>query len=87
MSAGLPTVTSNVPPMSDLCSELPVLFNPCDPISIADTIYRLIVNPKLRSLVAEEQHRRSLIYTWETSTELTFEHFYATINKHSHNVY
>ena len=84
MSAGLPTVTSNAPPMSDLCSDLPVLFNPYDATSIADTLYRLIINPKLRVLVAEEQYRRSFKYTWESATELTFQHFYTTIKKYSH---
>ncbi|WP_061235511.1 glycosyltransferase family 4 protein [Leptospira weilii] len=81
MSAGLPIACSNMSSMKEILLDNALYFNPEDPISIADSLGKLIESPDLRTKLARNAYKRSKIYNWKKTADSTFEFFHDVLNK------
>ncbi|EMN94791.1 glycosyltransferases group 1 [Leptospira interrogans serovar Medanensis str. UT053] len=81
MAAGLPIACSNMSSMKEILLDNALYFNPEDPISIADSLGKLIDSPNLRTKLARNAYKRSKIYSWKKTADSTFEFFHDVLNK------
>ncbi|EMK08830.1 MULTISPECIES: glycosyltransferase family 4 protein [Leptospira] len=81
MAAGLPIACSNMSSMKEILLDNALYFNPEDPISIADSLGKLIELPNLRTKLARNAYKRSKIYNWKKTADSTFEFFYDVLNR------
>ncbi|EMK25157.1 glycosyltransferase family 4 protein [Leptospira kirschneri] len=81
MAAGLPIACSNMSSMKEILLDNALYFNPEDPISIADSLGKLIESPNLRTKLARNAYKRSKIYNWKKTADSTFEFFYDVLNR------
>lgn len=71
MASGLPIACSDREPMPGILADAGTYFDPEDAASIAAAIRRLVLDPALRSTMAEAAHRKSLAYSWERCADET----------------
>ncbi|WP_061221481.1 glycosyltransferase family 4 protein [Leptospira borgpetersenii] len=81
MAAGLPIACSNMSSMKEILLDNALYFNPEDPISIADSLGKLIESPNLRTKLARNAYKRSKIYNWKKTADSTFKFFYDVLNR------
>lgn len=72
MASGLPIACSNRGPMPEILGSAGVYFNPEVPISIANALEKLILNPKLRIEKASMALDLSENYSWTKCATETF---------------
>ncbi|MBF0407935.1 MAG: glycosyltransferase family 4 protein [Candidatus Riflebacteria bacterium] len=73
MACGAPTACSDVSSLPEVAGEAAVLFNPMEPSSIADSLYKIISNHELRSNLVQSGIKRAVGMTWKKSAERTLE--------------
>ena len=69
MSVGCPVITSARSSMAELASDAAVLVDPCDPVSIADGMARVIEDPDLRKDLSRRGPLRAAAFTRERTVE------------------
>jgi glycosyltransferase involved in cell wall biosynthesis len=74
MAAGLPIVSSDYGPMPEFLKDGGIYYNPLDEKSVAETLEKLILNPKLRYENALKAFEYAKQYSWEKCANQTFEY-------------
>jgi len=72
MAAGLPIASSDRGPMPEILGDAGVYFNPEDPASIADSLYKLALNVPLRERLADLAWHNAHAYSWARCARDTF---------------
>jgi glycosyltransferase involved in cell wall biosynthesis len=67
MASGTPVVTSNVSSLPEVAGDAAVLVDPYDPQAIADGIYRVLADERLRRDLRRKGLARARQFSWETS--------------------
>jgi glycosyltransferase involved in cell wall biosynthesis len=73
MSAGTPTITSNLSSLPEVGGDAAVYFNPYDTSSIATGIERVLTDEALRAELREQGPRRAAEFSWERFAAQTLE--------------
>jgi len=64
MSCGIPVITSNVSSLPEVAGEAALQINPHDTLELAETIYRVLTDNKLRKSMITNGFKQSQKYTW-----------------------
>jgi glycosyltransferase involved in cell wall biosynthesis len=67
MASGTPVVTSNLSSLPEVAGDAAVLVDPYDPSAIADGIYRVLTDDRLRRDLRTKGLVRARQFSWETS--------------------
>jgi glycosyltransferase involved in cell wall biosynthesis len=67
MASGTPVVTSNVSSLPEVAGDAAVLVDPYDPRAIADGIYSVLTDEKLRRGMVHKGIARAGMFSWEQS--------------------
>jgi len=67
MASGTPVVTSNVSSLPEVAGDAAVLVDPYDPEAIADGIYRVLTDERLRRDMVHKGIARAGQFSWEQS--------------------
>jgi glycosyltransferase involved in cell wall biosynthesis len=67
MASGTPVVTSNVSSLPEVAGDAAVLVDPYDPAAIADGIYRVLTDDRLRRELRTRGLTRARQFSWEAS--------------------
>jgi glycosyltransferase involved in cell wall biosynthesis len=67
MASGTPVVTSNVSSLPEVAGDAAVLVDPYDPEAIADGIYRVLTDERLRRVLIHKGIARAGQFSWEQS--------------------
>jgi glycosyltransferase involved in cell wall biosynthesis len=67
MASGTPVVTSNVSSLPEVAGDAAMLVDPHDPHAIADGIYRLLTDERLRRDLRTKGLARARQFSWEAS--------------------
>jgi glycosyltransferase involved in cell wall biosynthesis len=67
MASGTPVVTSNVSSLPEVAGDAAVLVDPYDPQAIADGIYRVLTDERLRREMVRKGIARAGQFSWEQS--------------------
>ena len=67
MASGTPVVTSNVSSLPEVAGDAAVLVDPYDPRAIADGIYRVLTDQRLRAELTRHGLARASQFSWEKS--------------------
>jgi glycosyltransferase involved in cell wall biosynthesis len=67
MASGTPVVTSNVSSLPEVAGDAALLVDPYDPVAIADGIYRVLTDERLRREMRRKGLARAAQFSWETS--------------------
>ncbi len=78
MSAGLPVVCSDRPPMPEFAGEHTYYFNPRYIDSIASALEKMLLHPEQRELKAALTCKASEAYDWSVTAQQTFRFLYET---------
>jgi glycosyltransferase involved in cell wall biosynthesis len=71
MACGVPVACSNTSSMPEVAGDAGVLFDPADPLSIADAMGRVLTDRPLRDELAARSLARAREYTWERTARQT----------------
>jgi glycosyltransferase involved in cell wall biosynthesis len=71
MASGTPVVTSNVSSLPEVAGDAAVLVDPYDPQAIADGIYRVLTDERLRREMVHKGIARAGQFSWEQSARRT----------------
>jgi len=74
MSYGTPVITSNEPPISEICSSGAVLVNPHDIKALADGMKEVISNYELREELKKSGVQKAGEYSWEKAARNQMEY-------------
>ena len=67
MASGTPVVTSNVSSLPEVAGDAAVLVDPYDTRAIADGIYRVLTDQRLRADLRRLGLARASQFSWESS--------------------
>jgi glycosyltransferase involved in cell wall biosynthesis len=67
MASGTPVVTSNVSSLPEVAGDAAILVDPYDPNAIADGIYTVLTDERLRHEMRAKGLARARQFSWETS--------------------
>ena len=73
MACGAPVVTSRSSSLGEIARDAALLVNPLSVEEIADALYRLHIDPDLRSALQERGLQRASHFTWERSARETLD--------------
>ena len=79
MACGAPILASNIEPMPEICTDAAIYFDPMNPITLADVIFKTIMDKDLISTMKINSLKRAKIFSWENtiiSTLRVFEDIY-----------
>lgn len=65
LSRGCPVLTSNTPPMNEICGESAVLVDPLDVLSIKRGFEKLILDASFRASLISQGVKHSIYMNWE----------------------
>jgi glycosyltransferase involved in cell wall biosynthesis len=80
MASGTPVVTSNVSSLPEVAGDAAVLVDPYDPEAIADGIYRVLADERLRRELRRKGLARARQFSWETSVRRVQEIYQEVAN-------
>jgi len=75
MACGAPILASNVEPMPEMCGNAAVYFDPMNPITMADTIFRTITDKNLILTLKENSLKKAEDFLWENAIKKTLKIF------------
>jgi len=79
MPAGLPIVSSNMLPMSEILGDNSLYFDPLDPISIKNSLQEMIESVEERTKCSNGAYKLSRNYSWGKCVNHTF-YFLSEVN-------
>jgi glycosyltransferase involved in cell wall biosynthesis len=82
MASGLPTVCSDMSSMSEILGEYGVYFNPLDPISIANSLQKMIDSVEERTRCSWGGYKLSQNYSWGKCANQTFSFLNEVVEKY-----
>jgi glycosyltransferase involved in cell wall biosynthesis len=80
MASGTPVVTSNVSSLPEVAGEAALLVDPYDPAAIADGIYRVLTDDRLRRDLRTRGLARASQFSWEESVR-RIRHIYLDVGR------
>ncbi|SRR3972149_6757166 len=75
MACGAAILTSRMEPMTEICADAAVYFDPTNPAAIADTIFSTLMSRDLISRLKTDSLRRSNVFSWENNAMNTLQVF------------
>ncbi len=83
MSAGVPVISSNIPPMTEFLrdGENAVLVDPADYKGLARGILDILENPGLADRLAANGDETARYYSWESAAEKHTEFYHTILNE------
>ncbi|MBM3250692.1 MAG: glycosyltransferase family 4 protein [Candidatus Nealsonbacteria bacterium] len=69
MACGVPIITSNFPPMPEICTDAAIYFNPKSPQDIADKIEKTLADKEARRHLSGAGLARVKFFTWDKTAE------------------
>lgn len=85
MAAGLPIACSKRGPMPEVLKEGGLYFNPEDPEDMYQTLKTMILDPALRTRLADKSWQETQAYSWRQCADQTFG-FFANLVHRSHTI-
>lgn len=82
MSCGIPIVSADAPPMPEVLGGSALLFNPNDPVSMANSIRRALLDPHAMCERAERGLELAAHYSWERCATQTFRFLAQAAGRH-----
>jgi glycosyltransferase involved in cell wall biosynthesis len=83
MASGTPVVTSNVSSLPEVAGDAAILVDPYDPHAIADGIYRVLTDERLRRDLRHKGLARARQFSWEASVRRVHEIYCEVAAEHS----
>src|SRR3989304_3521030 len=75
MACGAPILTSNIEPMTEICANAAIYFDPTNPAIIADVIFKTIMDKDVISTLKINLLKRSKIFSWENTAIRKLKNF------------
>ena len=75
MACGAPILTSNIEPMTEICANAAIYFDPTNPAIIADVIFKTIMDKDVISTLKINLLKRSKIFSWENTAIRMLKNF------------
>lgn len=75
MACGAPILASNIEPMPEICTDAAIYFDPMNPITLADVIFKTIMDKDLISTMKINSLKRAKIFSWENTIISTLRVF------------
>ena len=75
MACGCPVVASSIPSLRERCGDAAIYCDPAAPLEIADSVYRIIVDEKLKEDLRKKGLERAALYDWKNCAKKTFQLF------------
>ena len=72
-ATGTPVSCSDIPPLREVGADVPLYFNPRDPVDMAEKIQRLLTNPELQKQKSAEGLARAREFSWKRAAEKTLD--------------
>ena len=82
MASGLPIVSSDVSPMTDILGEYSVYFDPYSSKSIESALYEMVSSVIKRQEFSIKTHNLALSYSWSKCADETFSFINAVSEKY-----
>ena len=73
MKCGVPVIASDIPALAEVAGGAAALMNPRDAKQLADKIFEVLENQKLRSELIASGLERSKIFSWRKTAEEMFK--------------
>src|SRR5215472_2009409 len=71
LAAGVPTACSAIEPVAGIAGGAALLFDPHDPVAVADALEQITSDEMLRTRLAEEGPRRASQFPWQATASAT----------------
>jgi len=65
MMAGTPVCAANVASIPEVTGDAALLFDPCDPVAMADQIERILLEPATASELVRRGHQQARRFSWD----------------------
>lgn len=75
MAAGVPIIASNAPAIPEITGDAALLFNPNDPVQLANLMTKLLCDKGLRELLVSKGRSRARQFSWEKCARETLAVF------------
>ncbi len=73
MAAGVPLITSDIRPMTDIASGAALLFPPHDTAALAAAMESFADSASLRAAYASRARKRAAVFTWDRTARITLD--------------
>ena len=73
MAGGVPLITSDIRPITDIAAGAALLFAPGDTKALTDAMEQFAANPALRAGYASRARERAALYTWDRAAAITLD--------------
>ncbi len=80
MACGAPVLSSNIEPMSEICGDAAVYFNPFNPRDIAEKIENVLLDNNLLQKMKQLSLKRASYFSWENAAKETL-HVLENVNE------
>ncbi|MDE2216432.1 MAG: glycosyltransferase family 4 protein [Planctomycetota bacterium] len=75
MACGAPILASNVEPMTEICADAAVYFDPKNPHEMADAMLKVMTDQALIATLKMNSLKRATMFSWETAISKTLHIF------------
>ena len=82
MACGCPVITSNVSSLPEFVSDAGIMVNPLNIDELANKIYEVLTNYKLRKKMIKDGLKRAKFFTWEKTAEKTLQIYNKVYNSY-----
>lgn len=83
MACGTPVITSNVSSLPEVVGDAAIQVNPYDTLQLAEAIFRILSNQKLRTDLIDKGLRHSIKYDWNNIATQILEIYKNVVNNTS----
>ncbi|WP_347273847.1 glycosyltransferase family 1 protein [Candidatus Kuenenia sp.] len=67
MACGAPVLASQMEPMTEICADAAIYFDPMNPVAITDAIFKTLNNQEMTSVLSRKAIERAKAFSWENS--------------------
>ncbi len=75
MACGAPILASDIEPMTEICANAAIYFDPTNPAAMADVIFKALNDQELISVLTKNALERAACFSWENTAKKTFKIF------------
>jgi glycosyltransferase involved in cell wall biosynthesis len=73
MACGIPVAASKIPVIEEIAGDAAYYYNPFSPEQIAETVFKLINDSRLRESLIRKGMERAKLFSWKKSAKMTIE--------------
>lgn len=77
MTLGAPVVCSNTSALPEVAGDAALLFDPQQPLELAEAILKIIESPRLRDRLIEQGYQQAAKFSWASTAQKTIEAYRA----------